>query len=460
MKIRLRIIVMAFCLSFSLLIGLTFYATTQFIQFNHTTSQVDKTNRSLTQLHIIKGLLKDIDLYEKELPYQVDSNYKRVHNFLGKLSLIDSSIKKYELVAEEKLEADLTMLKSNLALRKSLLRQRVYQPGTLQKSNYDSMYSKLLYESNLYIDNLIDTKFHELDAGFSKRDNLQNRASGSITYLLLFFFAGTLVLFFLMMYEFKLRSRYREELQANLANLKNAHMELEQVAFSMSHHLREPMRKIRIFADRLQQPGMTATPEAKDMARRIDDSAGTMQQLIKHLETLSSFSKEALDVQVDLEEITDLVTYRYRETIKNREAVINIANLPTVYGNKDQLEALFSVILDNALKFSKPGKPPVINIESTMQDGSDIPGIPSGLGDKKYHKISIADNGIGFEEEYSNKVFDLFQRLHSSEVIYPGKGAGLTIARRIMGNHKGYINAEAQPGKGATINLYFPVLPS
>ncbi len=459
MKIRLRIIVTAFCLSFSLLIGLTFYATTQFIQFNQTTSQVDNTNRGLTQLHIIKGLLKDIDLYEKELPYRVDSNYKRVHNFLGKLSLIDSTIKKYESVAGEKLDADLTMLKSNLALRKSLLRQRVYQPDALQKSNYDSTYHKLLYESNLYIDNLIDKKYHELNIGFSKRDNLQNRASGSVTYLLVFFYIGTLILFLLMMYELKLRSRYRSDLQANLANLKNAHMELEQVAFSMSHHLREPMRKIRIFADRLQEPGMTATAEAKDMARRIDDSAKTMQQLIKHLETLSSFGEEALDAHVGLEEITDLVTYRYRDMIKNREAVITIANLPTVHGDKDQLEALFSVILDNALKFSKPGKPPVITIDSTMLSGRDIPGIPNGLGDKKYHKISIADNGIGFEKEYSNKVFDLFQRLHSSEVIYPGKGAGLTIARRIMGNHKGYINAVAQAGKGVTINLYFPVLP-
>lgn len=455
MKLRFRIIVVSFCLSFCLLLALTFYAMQQYIQYNRTTVQVDKINQSITQLRIIEGLLKDVTLFEKELPNHYDSSYKRVRIFLKKLNQTDSNIRNFERLSDGRTYPELTMLKSNLALRKSVLRQRVYNYDSNALNRYDSTASVLNTESNGYVNSLVESKYAELQQGFDKRDNLQNQASGSMLYLLAFLFIGTLILFLLMMYELTLRGRYQDQLHANLVNLKNAHMELEQVAFSMSHHLKEPIRKIRVFTDRLMIKTKGEDEEITDMAQRISNAAQNMQQRVKQLETLASLNDETHS-PVDLEDVIARVIHRYRDVITKKEAQVHVADMPIIRGDKEQLSVLFTALVDNALKFTHPGTQPHISIENSIISGHKSSDIPADFNDLKFYHITIADDGIGFEQQYNNKVFDLFQRLHASEDVYPGKGTGLTIARRIMNNHHGFITARGEAGKGVTIHLYFP----
>jgi signal transduction histidine kinase len=152
---------------------------------------------------------------------------------------------------------------------------------------------------------------------------------------------------------------------------------------------------------------------------------------------------------VNLEKVIDDVRKDFKEPIDNKKAIIKVDNLPEIIGYNYQLHLLFSNLLDNALKFSKADTPPTINITVT-----DVVSAETN-DERKYIRISFIDNGIGFEKEFAEKIFMIFQRLHTSDSSYLGKGIGLAICKRVMVNHGGYITATAEPGVGATFNLYF-----
>jgi signal transduction histidine kinase len=132
---------------------------------------------------------------------------------------------------------------------------------------------------------------------------------------------------------------------------------------------------------------------------------------------------------------------------------LKIDRLPTINGIAFQLEQLFLNLLSNALKFSKIDEPPVIIITSSELQGREI---PLGLSNdtKKYYKITVKDNGIGFPEEHSQKIFEVFQKVHHKRA-FAGSGVGLAVVKRIMENHGGLIMAEGKPDAGATFSMFF-----
>jgi light-regulated signal transduction histidine kinase (bacteriophytochrome) len=143
------------------------------------------------------------------------------------------------------------------------------------------------------------------------------------------------------------------------------------------------------------------------------------------------------------------------QNIEGKKAIINYTELPVINGIPFQMQQLFSNLLNNSLKYSKPDITPIINIDYTevMAKTEEV------LNDKnieKYYKINFTDNGIGFEQEYSKKIFQLFSRLHG-KTEYHGTGVGLAICEKIVENHKGCIFATSKPNMGATFTIYFPV---
>jgi signal transduction histidine kinase len=156
---------------------------------------------------------------------------------------------------------------------------------------------------------------------------------------------------------------------------------------------------------------------------------------------------------VDLNAVVDAVQKDLELTIVDKNAQLKIDKLPTINGISFQLEQLFLNLLTNALKFSKPDVPPVIRITSSTLIGKEIPlGLTNDT--KKYYKVSVSDNGIGFPDEFSHKIFEVFQKLHDKRAI-SGSGVGLAIVKRVMENHGGLIMAEGKPDLGATFTMFF-----
>ena len=134
--------------------------------------------------------------------------------------------------------------------------------------------------------------------------------------------------------------------------------------------------------------------------------------------------------------------------IAEKKATIHVGHLPVINGYRRQLQQVFQNLIGNALKYSKKDEPPVININSKeiLEKG------------KPYHAISIQDNGIGFEQEFAEKIFQMFTRLHG-RAEYVGTGVGLAIVKKVVENHNGFIRVESIPGKGSTFFVYLPVTP-
>jgi PAS domain S-box-containing protein len=240
--------------------------------------------------------------------------------------------------------------------------------------------------------------------------------------------------------------------------LERNNAELASFSYIASHDLQEPLRKIQSFSRLiLTKEAAQFTDTAKDYFSRIISAAQRMQNLIDAL--LSYSGANTAEIQVvatDLNLVLEEVKTNLHEVIEEKKAVIEAAELPTLQVIQLQFYQLFSNLIFNAVKYSKPGVPSHIKITAFIVPGEEI---KTGATEQKgkYWKISIADNGIGFDPQYSQKIFELFQRLHG-RTEYEGTGIGLAICKKIMNNHNGFITATGQPGIGATFNIYLPVL--
>jgi light-regulated signal transduction histidine kinase (bacteriophytochrome) len=159
---------------------------------------------------------------------------------------------------------------------------------------------------------------------------------------------------------------------------------------------------------------------------------------------------------VDADQLLQSVCEQLKQEIEIKKATIHIGQMPAITGFETQLSLMFKSLIDNSLKFSKPGIPPIITIQSVQTTGEELEYIDRKFTKKEFIRISVQDNGIGFSNEFSQKIFLIFQRLHNDSE-YEGKGIGLAIVERVMTNHNGYVLASGQIDKGALFNLYFPV---
>ncbi len=233
-------------------------------------------------------------------------------------------------------------------------------------------------------------------------------------------------------------------------------MELEQFAYVASHDLQEPLRKIQTFTELIKE-----NADDKDFVNRYFDklasSAKRMSELVRSLLDYSRISKEKeklLTVPVDLNLIINDIRQDFELLIEEKKATIDSDLLPLVTGNKMQLGQLFANLISNSLKFAKAK--PVIKIRSSVVSKDEIIDAPESLASGAYTCISIEDNGIGFEQKYSDLIFSLFQRLHTKNE-YSGTGIGLALCKKIVESHKGFICASGKADEGATFNVYLPM---
>ncbi|KRD61348.1 hypothetical protein ASE40_07365 [Flavobacterium sp. Root935] len=245
--------------------------------------------------------------------------------------------------------------------------------------------------------------------------------------------------------------------QTNYA-LKHSNEELAQFAYVASHDLQEPLRKIRIFAGLLQEENSGRNP--KTLVEKIAFSAARMSQLISDLLSFSRLIQPEKSLQpVDLNKVIENIWTDFELAIEEKKAVIEMGKLPVVQAVGLQMNQLFYNLMSNSLKFTNPEVIPQIKVSSTLVSREYVAQFtdsPLVLGE--YHHISFTDNGIGFKEDYKNKIFEIFKRLHGQN-IFPGSGIGLALCRRIVMNHQGVLFAESQLGEGCTFHIFLPDFP-
>ncbi|WP_052123235.1 PAS domain-containing sensor histidine kinase [Flavobacterium beibuense] len=243
--------------------------------------------------------------------------------------------------------------------------------------------------------------------------------------------------------EVKERTASLNKVNAQLADknaqLEQSNKELESFNYIASHDLQEPLRKIQTFITFIKDRDMTRE-ESEPYIKKIHDSAGRMTQLIKDVLVYSRLSAEKEFVDVNLNEILDIVLADYELLIKEKNAVINRNTLPTIKAIPLQMEQLFSNLISNSLKYCS--EKPEISVTAQIEGN--------------LAHLTFKDNGIGFDAQYSEQIFKLFQRLHGKG-DYAGTGIGLSICKKITEQHNGSISAESQPGKGATFNITLPL---
>lgn len=249
------------------------------------------------------------------------------------------------------------------------------------------------------------------------------------------------------------------ELESLNTELKRSNDNLEEFAYAASHDMKEPIRKINFFADRLQRDlGGALTEDQARLFERMQGASRRMATLIDDLLTYSHISKGVSHTEtVDLNVKVQMVLEDLELEIEEKEAAITTDRLPTIRGHKRQMQQLFQNLIGNALKYSQPGVPPEIRIRYQEVSRAEVPASGSvEKGAERYHQVEISDNGIGFSQEDADRIFNVFTRLHG-HTEYKGSGVGLSIARKVAANHGGLITAQSAPGAGATFRLLLPV---
>jgi two-component system CheB/CheR fusion protein len=236
--------------------------------------------------------------------------------------------------------------------------------------------------------------------------------------------------------------------------LERSNVELQQFAYVASHDLQEPLRKNLIYADRLLSIKEELPPSAASYIDKIMTSSERMRNLIEELLEFSKISKENKFELTNLHQLVQKLLSDFEIIIKEKNATLTFDNLPIIKAVPVQMEQLFHNLISNALKFSKANEPPQIQLSSHALEQKAITNL--GLDPNvRYVEIVVSDKGIGFSENYKEKIFEIFHRLNSKQ-DYPGTGIGLALCRKIVNNHGGKIFAESAEMEGTKFHIILP----
>jgi PAS domain S-box-containing protein len=250
----------------------------------------------------------------------------------------------------------------------------------------------------------------------------------------------------------RLETRVRERtalLEATNASLEQSNRELQDFAYVASHDLQEPLRKIQAFGNLLESEYAERLGEGRDYLARMRNAASRMSTLIEDLLQFSRVTTKAREFsKLNLQTIAEEVVNDLESRVEETEGEVYIKSLPTIQADPLQMRQLLQNLIGNALKFHKASEAPVVTVTAKI------------IKRTKKHEalcaISVHDNGVGFDEKYLDRIFSVFQRLHSRD-HYEGTGIGLAVCRKIVERHGGSITAKSKPGLGSTFIATIPV---
>ena len=251
--------------------------------------------------------------------------------------------------------------------------------------------------------------------------------------------------------------QYQKELELKNIELAQNNTELTSFTYIASHDLQEPLRKIQTFCNLINaRPNDELPALTRDYFQRILKASTRMQNLISSLLNYSRMNSRGMDFEMtDLNIVLDDASNNIRELLEESNAVIEHDPLPVIPCVPMQINQLFTNLIINSIKYKTAGTAPLIQISARPALRDEINSQDTASDERGYWKIIFSDNGIGFEQQYADRIFELFQRLHS-RFEYEGTGIGLAICKKIVQNHKGFIYADGNPGHGAVFAIYLP----
>jgi signal transduction histidine kinase len=452
---KLLSIYLIFGLSLAILIALSLYAFQRFNAFVKYGDAVDHNHALITELNELKValteaennqrafmLFNDSSFYYKYEDYldNLRTTFGNVHSLIGKDSAQHRRLRNLNITIKSQME----YLRSGMLVGYPVTDYR-YEKGYMEKSL--SLISEMEKAEKALLEDQMNTrKFYE------------NRTPQNFRIVFVFTLSIFCVSFVLLVQQYRHRIKYQRKLEKNIVELNQANSEWEQIAYVASHDLQEPLRKIRTFSDLLQNKHLTQLDdEGQALVNKINASSARAQSLMTDMVNYTAvvYTQEALQ-QIDLNYILRKVMEDMNAQLEAKKATVESEELPVVQGYPSQVTLLLKSLMENSIKFSKPDEPLRITLACTIVKTKQLP-FNVHVSTDQYHKIIFQDNGIGFENQYTDKIFKMFQRLHPTESRYEGRGIGLAIVKRIIANHQGFIIARGRPGRGAKFTLYFPL---
>src|SRR5688572_12377916 len=245
------------------------------------------------------------------------------------------------------------------------------------------------------------------------------------------------------------------QLLANNAHLKAVNEELDQFAYVASHDLQEPLRKIMVFSDKIMLKN-DHDDETTRYFNKITGSARRMQSLINDLLSFSRHSASASDFKLtDLKQLVKEAMAELELEIEKSHAQVNYSNLPSAWVIPSLMQQMFYNLISNAIKFRKKDVAPVVEIKAEKIPHPQVKDVVGHVNGSPYYKITISDNGIGFDEKYASEIFMVFKRLHSYH-DFEGTGVGLSLCKKIVEKHNGYISANSKLDVGSIFTIQIP----
>lgn len=467
MKPSLVYLFIGFFASILLLAGVGAYWYRTFQNWNRATQILEHNYEILQSTENVLSLLKDIEVGQRGFIITRDSSFfTPFENAVVALPV--------ELYHLDSLLPDTEAQQKGMNKLHVLVQKRIYYARKTLKAALappqDKPHLKTIYMRQgkatmdtvrLLIGNMKDRESAEMPrlnlykVKFALRSTIALVLSFGLSLAL---FAGT---FFKMVQELFRRLKTEKQLLRNLSELQRSHAQLDDFNFVSVHHLQEPLRKLNIFSDRLQQKHRGDLPdEVQFLVQKLSATAVEISDLIQDLTAYSTLGKaeeQQVFSEVSIANILQKVQQEHTDEIAQLTARIELAeDLPNVEGNPIQLQLLFTHLLSNSLKFARPDEPLRIHLNSSLVEGYEIPGVEDSDHDYSFYRINFTDNGIGIDKKYIHVIFDLFQRLHKDKEM-PGTGIGLAICRKIMMNHNGYIAVKSELNRGSTFSLFFPL---
>ena len=252
------------------------------------------------------------------------------------------------------------------------------------------------------------------------------------------------------------RKMAEDKLKEYTNQLEFQNKELEQFAYAASHDMKEPLRKIQLYNTAIaENPANILDEKSKEY---LDRSVAASQRMTNLIEDLLAYARTAATIdsfeKVNINEIIEEITLIHKEEFEENNIHIEAADLPVIYAIPFQIKQLFFNLINNAIKYRHPQREALIRINYEMVDRPSLKD-PHMKPGQAYHKLSVIDNGLGFESHFAEKIFNIFQRLNNSPGT-GGSGVGLAICKRIVQNHQGLIEATSEQNQGTRFDIYFP----